>query len=75
VITRGIGDRRQRRGQRPLGVVGDDVTHEKADRAGIGERVEPPPADELTDLAVDDVQSARQLLPQISRTAPHRHGL
>ena len=58
-----VADRRQRRGQRPLGVVGDDVAHQHPHRRRVGERVEPAPADQLADLAVDDVEQS-----------PRRHG-
>jgi hypothetical protein len=65
-----IGNRRQRRGQRPLGVVGDDVANEHPNRSGIDEGIETPSADQLTDLAVDDVQSGRHSTPVIPVPAP-----
>jgi len=43
-----VTDRRQRRGQRPLGVVGDDVAHQHAHGRRVDERVEPPTADART---------------------------
>jgi hypothetical protein len=59
----GVTDRRQRGGQRTLGVVGDDVAHQHPDRRRIGERIEPATPDELADLAVHDVQSGRHGTP------------
>jgi hypothetical protein len=65
-----VTDRRQRRGQRPLGVVGDDIAHQHPDRPRLGERVEPAPADQLTDLAVHDIQSRRHSTPVVRWSAP-----
>jgi hypothetical protein len=58
-----VPDRRQRRGQRPLGVVGDDAAHQHPDRPRVGERIEPATPDELADLAVHDVHSGRHGTP------------
>jgi hypothetical protein len=58
-----VADRRQRRGQRPLRVLGDDIAHEHAHRSRVGQRVETAPADQLTDLAVHDVESCRHETP------------
>ena len=65
-----VTDRRQRRGQRPLGVVGDDVAHQHPHGGRIDERVEPAAADELADLAVHDVQSGRHSIPRRSLFRP-----
>ena len=45
-------------GQRPLGVVGDDVPDQQPNRPRIGERIQPTATDELEDLPVHDIQSA-----------------
>jgi hypothetical protein len=62
-----VGDRRQRRVDRPLGVVGDHVANQHPDGARIGERVEPATPDELADLAVHDVESGRRGKPDRPR--------
>jgi hypothetical protein len=43
-----IGDRRQRRDQRPLGVVGYDVPHQQPHRSLAGKQIEAPTANHLT---------------------------
>jgi len=58
-----VTDGRQRRRQRALGVVGDDVPHKSPNGPRIGERVEAATPDELPHLAVDHIERARHLHP------------
>jgi hypothetical protein len=58
----GVTDRRQRRVQGAIGVVGDDVAHQHPDRRRIGERLETTTPDEL---AVHDIRSGTPENPQV----------
>jgi hypothetical protein len=57
---RRIVNRRQRRGDRSISVVADDLVHELANRAALGDRVDPAAPDELAHLVLDDRLRGRQ---------------
>ena len=51
----GVGQWWQRRGQRPLVVVGDDLVNEAAYGGPVADRVKAAAADQLPDLELDRV--------------------
>ena len=57
---RRIAQRRQRRGHRAIAIVADDLVHEQANRAALGDRVDAAAPDEFADLVLDDRLRGRQ---------------